>query len=315
MRDAPSAVAAVHRGTRWTHADLDAAANRVAGTLLAAGLRPEGVVAVISRRTLDWLAAILGIFKAGGVYLPIDPAYPDKRITSAHAVAIRHSVALGRPLDEIGRNEDFFAHGGNSLPGVRLVVLLGGLVSLLSLIANPVLADLAAAADRADAGDSPLLQALSVPENPAVALVCVPYEAGNALNFGAMAQALSTSDVAVIAGSAGISAWLRDYGAIVDMDQWRSVRGELIERAYRHDLGEAERYLGACTETVDLPATIIAVPRALGEGDAAARCAAVFPAARTVRFAGAGRYLLRSHAAAAADLVSATIAATGGGFR
>jgi acyl-CoA synthetase (AMP-forming)/AMP-acid ligase II len=33
-------------------------------------------VAVVSRRSLDWLAAILGIFKAGRVYLPIDPSRP-----------------------------------------------------------------------------------------------------------------------------------------------------------------------------------------------------------------------------------------------
>ncbi|MFJ8155112.1 amino acid adenylation domain-containing protein [Streptomyces sp. NPDC094468] len=318
---------------------------------------------------------------------------PPRTVTERR-IATAWAEVLGRPLDDIGRNDDFFAHGGDSLAGVRLVVQLGGLVSLVDLMANPVLADLAAAADGAGSGDSSLLQALSVPQDAAVALVCVPYEAGNALNFGAMARALSASVVAVyavelpghdvarpedqLAGldpladrlsqeivdridipvalwghgagvalalatgrslqaaqvrprhlflaaaaqqepdngeppdarSADIGVWLRDSGALIDMDQWRSPRSELIERAYRHDLGEAERYLGACTETIDLPATIIIVPRAPGEGDAASRCTAVLPAARTIRFEEAGRYHVRSHPIAAADLVTATIAGT-----
>jgi hypothetical protein len=118
------------------------------------------------------------------------------------------------------------------------------------------------------------------------------------------------------ARSADIGAWLRDAGALTDVDQSRSTRDELIERTYRHDISEADRYFGTVAGALDLPATIITIPRAPGESDAAARCAAVLPAARRTRFEDAGRYLLRSHAAAAADLVTATIAASEeGGIR
>ena len=48
--------------------------------MLARGLRREGVVAVVTERNLDWLAAVLAIFKAGGVYLPIEPHFPADRI-------------------------------------------------------------------------------------------------------------------------------------------------------------------------------------------------------------------------------------------
>jgi amino acid adenylation domain-containing protein len=76
----PDAVAAVHRDQHWTYAELNARANRLARALQARGLRREGVVAVVTERTLDWVAAILAVFKAGGVYLPIEPHFPADRI-------------------------------------------------------------------------------------------------------------------------------------------------------------------------------------------------------------------------------------------
>ncbi|WP_367819480.1 amino acid adenylation domain-containing protein [Streptomyces sp. LMG1-1-1.1] len=322
------------------------------------------------------------------------------RTATERRIATVWAEVLGLPLDEVGRNDDFFAHGGGSLAAVRLVVQLGGIVSLVDLMAHPVLADLAAAADGAGSDESPLLQPLSVPSSATTALVCVPYEAGNALNFEAMARALAASDVAVYAvelpghdiarpddelvgldrvagrlseeildrielpvalwghgagvalaletaralrtagaaprhlflaaatrpedgggapaaaGSADIGAWLRDAGALTDVDQSRSSRTELIERAYLHDLGEAERSLVAFAEPLDVPATLVVIPRAPGESNAAARCAELLPGARTARIEGAGRYLVRSHPGAAADLVAATLAdAEKGGTR
>jgi amino acid adenylation domain-containing protein len=76
----PDAVAAVHGNRRWTYGALNARANRLARALLARGLRREGVVAVVTERNLDWMAAVLAIFKAGGVYLPIEPQLPADRI-------------------------------------------------------------------------------------------------------------------------------------------------------------------------------------------------------------------------------------------
>jgi amino acid adenylation domain-containing protein len=76
----PDAVAAVCGDRYWTYAELNARANRLARALLARGLRREGVVAVVTERTLDWVAAVLATFKAGGVYLPIEPHFPADRI-------------------------------------------------------------------------------------------------------------------------------------------------------------------------------------------------------------------------------------------
>ena len=69
-----------HGDRQWTYAELNARANQLGRALLARGLRREGVVAVVTERNLDWMAAVLAIFKAGGVYLPIEPHFPADRI-------------------------------------------------------------------------------------------------------------------------------------------------------------------------------------------------------------------------------------------
>ena len=80
VRIHPDAIAATCGDRQWTYAELNARSNRLARALLARGLRREGVVAVVTERNLDWMAAVLAIFKAGGVYLPIEPHFPADRI-------------------------------------------------------------------------------------------------------------------------------------------------------------------------------------------------------------------------------------------
>ncbi|WP_369359708.1 amino acid adenylation domain-containing protein [Streptomyces sp. cg2] len=82
VRTGPGRVAASHAGTDWTYRDLNARANRIAHALLAAGLGAEDVVAVVMDRTLDWVAAALGVLKTGGVYLPVRPDFPADRVAA-----------------------------------------------------------------------------------------------------------------------------------------------------------------------------------------------------------------------------------------
>ncbi|EHR62038.1 non-ribosomal peptide synthetase [Saccharomonospora cyanea] len=82
VRAHPEAVAAVHGEKSWTYRELNDRANAVGRALLAEGLHREEPVAVVTERDLDWLAAVLGIFKAGGAYLPIEPHFPADRITT-----------------------------------------------------------------------------------------------------------------------------------------------------------------------------------------------------------------------------------------
>lgn len=74
-------VAAVQGDRSWTYDDLNQNANKIAWYLVECGLGPEEVVAVVTERTLEWLAAVVGIFKAGCCYLPIEPHFPAERIS------------------------------------------------------------------------------------------------------------------------------------------------------------------------------------------------------------------------------------------
>ena len=82
VRATPDAVAAVCGDRSWTYDRLNREANRLAHALLRRGLTAEAPVAVALERDLEWLAAVLAVFKAGGVYLPVEPQFPAARITS-----------------------------------------------------------------------------------------------------------------------------------------------------------------------------------------------------------------------------------------
>src|SRR5262245_41216413 len=79
-RAGPEAVAAVRGDRHRTYGELNARANQLARALLARGLTREAVVGVVAERNLDWTAAVLATFKAGGTYLPIEPHFPADRI-------------------------------------------------------------------------------------------------------------------------------------------------------------------------------------------------------------------------------------------
>ncbi len=78
-RRSPTAVA-VREGTeRLTYAELDARAEAIASSLAAEGVGPDVVVGVLAERSVELVVLILGIFKAGGGYLPLDPQHPEVR--------------------------------------------------------------------------------------------------------------------------------------------------------------------------------------------------------------------------------------------
>ncbi|WP_136090058.1 non-ribosomal peptide synthetase [Auritidibacter ignavus] len=63
-----------------TYEQLDRESNRVARYLIDLGVGPESIVAILLPRGVDALVSILGVIKAGGAYLPVDPEYPLERI-------------------------------------------------------------------------------------------------------------------------------------------------------------------------------------------------------------------------------------------
>jgi nonribosomal peptide synthetase DhbF len=110
VEQTPEAVALVVAGAGGLDAavsyrELDERSGRVARALRRRGVGPETVVAVAMPRSVDLAVALVGVVKAGGAYLPIDPASPAERIkavlsdSSARAVLADAMSAEGLPGD------------------------------------------------------------------------------------------------------------------------------------------------------------------------------------------------------------------------
>ena len=77
----PDRVAAALGDEQLTYYELDRRANQLARYLRQHGIGPDMPVGLYFERSLEMLISLLAIFKAGGAYLPLDPAYPRERIS------------------------------------------------------------------------------------------------------------------------------------------------------------------------------------------------------------------------------------------
>src|SRR5262249_54967894 len=79
-RRTPGEVAVVSAGSPLTYRELDLRANQLAHRLRRMGVGPEVLVGVAVERSLELVVGLLGVLKAGGAYLPLDPSYPAERL-------------------------------------------------------------------------------------------------------------------------------------------------------------------------------------------------------------------------------------------
>ena len=76
----PDALAVVCGDRRLTFAQLDRRASQIAQTLRRAGVGPDRLVALFAERSVEMVAGILGVWKAGAAYVPLDPESPRERL-------------------------------------------------------------------------------------------------------------------------------------------------------------------------------------------------------------------------------------------
>ncbi|HEY4747585.1 MAG TPA: AMP-binding protein, partial [Steroidobacteraceae bacterium] len=98
----PDAIAVVFEQHSLSYRELDARSSQLAQHLRALGVGPEVVVGLCLERSLEMIVALLGILKAGGVYLPLDPDYPPERLAymladAGAAVLVTQAALRARP--------------------------------------------------------------------------------------------------------------------------------------------------------------------------------------------------------------------------
>ena len=119
----PDAVAVLSGDRRLTYAELDAAAQRLAGRLRTKGIGTGSLVAVRATRSERLVVALLGVLKAGAAYIPLDADYPAQRldfIAADSKVALELSDADLVLDDDVALATDGVAAGaGDATPDAR----------------------------------------------------------------------------------------------------------------------------------------------------------------------------------------------------
>lgn len=83
------AIAVIQGATSFTYAQLEDRANRLASLLAQEGVGPRVPVLIMMDRTPDMIVAVMGVLKAGGYYVPVEPELPTERV---RAIAVRLGI-------------------------------------------------------------------------------------------------------------------------------------------------------------------------------------------------------------------------------
>ncbi|HOG48034.1 MAG TPA: amino acid adenylation domain-containing protein, partial [Anaerolineae bacterium] len=95
------AVVCPETGEQLTYGALDRQAGRLAGRLRALGVGPDDVVGICLERSAALIAAVVGVLRSGGAYLPLDPGYPQERLAAMLADAAPRVLVSERGLEGV----------------------------------------------------------------------------------------------------------------------------------------------------------------------------------------------------------------------
>jgi amino acid adenylation domain-containing protein len=124
------ATAVVYEQEKLTYAELNRRANQLAHYLQKRGVGPDVLVGISMERSPDLIVGILGICKAGGAYIPLDPAYPVRRLAylqedSRVRIVLTQECFLEKFLDQIeiicmDRDRELLEQMDNTNPVTKL---------------------------------------------------------------------------------------------------------------------------------------------------------------------------------------------------
>lgn len=101
----PNRPAVVCGGLELSYRELNGRANRLAHLLRERGIGPGSIVGLYLDRSVDLVVAVLAVHKAGGAYLPLDPAYPQERLAFMVEDSGTSLVISDRKLTELTSGE------------------------------------------------------------------------------------------------------------------------------------------------------------------------------------------------------------------
>jgi len=105
----PKSIAVTYEGKSITYNELNSKANKLANYLRDHGAKPNHLVGIALERSVEMVVCILGILKSGSAYLPLDPNYPEDRISymlhdsQASLLLMDHKSIHNKPSSYFGK--------------------------------------------------------------------------------------------------------------------------------------------------------------------------------------------------------------------
>jgi amino acid adenylation domain-containing protein len=99
---APDSIALVSGTTKYSYSELNRKANQLANYLTQRGVKANSRVGIFMDRSCEMVIAVLGILKAGGVYVPFDSTYPKARIAGMlQDIGLEYLLSMSTLLDTL----------------------------------------------------------------------------------------------------------------------------------------------------------------------------------------------------------------------
>jgi amino acid adenylation domain-containing protein len=230
------AVAVVAGGVSLSYGELACRSGALARRLRGLGVGPESVVGVLVPRGAEFVVSVLGVLRAGGAFLPLDPAYPDERLRymvadAGAGVLVAEAGLAGRLGDAgavvVGPGEGVAGEGGGvprpalSPASLAYVIYTSGSTGHPKgvMISHAAIANLVAAVGAqvgAGLGDR-FLNHSSLTFDASVMEILLPLARGGTVAVASvspllgqdLAAALSSLDIAVAAINPGVLVTLK----------------------------------------------------------------------------------------------------------
>ncbi len=148
VEDNPDEVALIFKDQKLTYRELNTRANQLAHYLTGIGVRPGVCVGISVPRSPEMMVAILGVLKAGGTYVPLDPDNPRERLAfmleDTHALAVltlawlstrvpetsARKICLDADWESIARFPDTDPDSGVTLKDLAYIIYTSGSTGL-----------------------------------------------------------------------------------------------------------------------------------------------------------------------------------------